>query len=196
MPQTVPVLYEIEVNIARLLGASLTLLASTTLFVHQPLPPVSAPDLIEAVHSLEGQNRALILDGSLGEEVMLTMKRNADRILQIGVLGRVSQHIERSMELLADEERVAVTRLLGPAADAVFLLGTRLLGVLLETPRTQSVALDAFHWELMMVDGAFQAGRDELSQTRVLGSRGRRTARSLLWALQVARDAFLIVGSR
>lgn len=196
MPQTVPVLYEIEINITRLLGASLTLLADTALFVRQPLPVVSPEELADAVRDLEGRNRSLVLDGSLGEDVMLTMQRNATRILQLGVLGRVRQHLQRSMELLSEEERLVIIRLLGPAADSIFLLGTRLLAALIEPPVAEPIRLDTFTWEMLMVDGAFQIAREELTRNRALGREGRRAARATLWALQVARDAFLVIGSR
>jgi hypothetical protein len=196
MSRTVPVLHEIEVNITRLLGASLTLLAKTSLFLHQPLPPVSMTELCEAIYVLEGQNRALILNGALGGEVMLVMQRNAGRITQLAVLVRVIQHLERACELLSDEERALVVRLLGPSADSVFLLGTRLLAALLETPLPAPLPHEKFTWELVMVDGAFQVAREELTRTAVFSRSGRRYARATLWALQVARDAFLIVGSR
>ena len=196
MPQTVPILYEIEVNITRLLGASLTVLADTALFVRQPLPSISPEAFADSVRALEGRNRSLVLDGSLGEDVMLIMQRNATRILQLGVLVRVRQHLERSMELLPDEERVVIIRLLGPAADSIFLLGTRLLAALIEPPISDPIRLDVFTWETLMVDGTFQIAREELTRNRSLGREGRRAARATLWALQVARDAFLVIGSR
>lgn len=196
MPQTVPALYEIEVNITRLLGASLSLLAHTALFLPQPVPEISLEELAEATQALEGHNRALILDATLDSEAMLAMQRNATRITHLAVLWRVAHHIERSGELLPEAEFKQILHILGPTADALFLLGTRIVALLLEAPYPERFPLEAFHWDLILVDGAFRAAHDALAQNRTLSRSGRRHARASLWALQVMRDALLIVASR
>ena len=196
MTKTIPVLYEIEVNITRLLGAALTLLAGTPLFTKQSLPEVTTEAYFEAVYRVEGQNRALILNSSLSEDVMLVMQRNTLRVMQLAVLGRIAQHLERSRDLLAPEECVLVTQFLGPAADSVFLLGTRILEYLLNPKKTESLTVAHLPWEQVMVDGALQAARAEIAATRTLSPLARRYSRSTLWAFQVACDAMLIVGSR
>ncbi|WP_394796209.1 hypothetical protein [Armatimonas sp.] len=196
MQQTAPVLHEIEVNVTRLLGAGLTLMAQTPFFVHQPLPSVSMEEFADALNDLEGRNRSIILDASLGEDALLAMHRNATRITQLGVLRRVVRHLERSVALLSEGERILVVRFLGPSADSIFLLGTRILAYLLNQDSEEKLPIEHFTWELLMVDGALQAAQEEIHTTRQLGSNGRRYARATLWSFQVARDALLIIGSR
>jgi hypothetical protein len=195
MTQTIPVLNEIEVNITRLLGAVLTLMAKTPFFMKQPLPEVSNEEFVEAVSRVEGQNCALILNGSFPEAMMLVMQRNMGRITQLGVLRRVVSHLERSATLLSPEEQVLVVRFLGPAADAIFLLGMRILAYLLDPQQTETITAETFPWELLMVEGALKAAQEEIAATRTLSPSGRRYARATLWAFLVARDAMLTVGS-
>jgi hypothetical protein len=196
MTKTIPVLHEIEVNITRLLGAALTLLAGTPLFMKQSLPEVTPEAFFEAVYLVEGQNRALILNSALPEGAMLVMQRNTQRVMQLAVLGRVAQHLERSSDLLAPEECAIVAQFLGPVADSVFLLGTRILEYLLNPEKTESLTLAQLPWEQVMVEGGLQAARAEIAATRTLSPLARRYSRSTLWAFQVACDAMLTVGSR
>lgn len=196
MQQTAPVLHEIEASIARLLGAGLTLMAQTPFFNHPPLPELSTEEFADALVLLEGRNRSIILDASLGEDALMTMHRNASRITQLGVLRRVVRHLDRSVGFLLDGERAIVVRFLGPTADSIQLLGTRILEHLQDRKRTDKLLLEHFTWELLMVDGALQAAQDEIRATRQLSSNGRRYARATLWSFQVMRDALLIIGSR
>ena len=196
MPQTVPALNEIEVNITRLLGAALTLMARTPLFLQPFLPEVSLDEYQEALGILEAQNRSLILNASLPAESMLEMQRNSSRITQLSVLSRIVRHLERSTELLAPGERALVIRFLGPAADAIFLLGTRILSHLLDPAKTETLTTEMLPWELMMVDGALKSAQGEIAATTTLSPMGRRCARSALWSFLIARDALLTVGSR
>jgi hypothetical protein len=196
MPQTAPVLHEIEVNIARLLGAALTLMAQTPFFLHQPLPTVSAEEFTEALSGLEVRNHSVVLNASLGEGALKIMQHNASRITQLRVLWRVVGHLALSKELLQDAERERVVGLLGPTADAIFLLGTRILSYRMEQDSPEVPLMEYLTWELLMVEGTLQSAQEQLGITQQLSRDGRRYTRATLWAFQVARDALLIVGSR
>jgi hypothetical protein len=196
MNQTASILHELEGNLTRLLGAALALMAKTPFFMQPSLPAVSLAEFTEAVGRVEGQNRALILNGTFANETMHVMHNNIARITQLGVLGRVVKHLECSTFVLIPEEQALVVRFLGPASDSLFILGTRIVSSLLDPSILPTNSAERpFSWEQLMVDGALQSAREEIAATGTLSRTARRYARSTLWMFQVARDAMLTAGN-
>lgn len=190
-----PTLVEVERSLVRLLAASMTLMARSSFFVDESLPSMTFPQLMEATAELESRNIALFLDPTLSEAMNQTVRQNMERICHVSVVGRVGLHMQRLEVLVgnATEQRWIVS-CLGPSADALFMMGTRILNALtcpgLESPEA---AKEALHWESIMLEGSLHAAKEEIHQTGVLSRPGRRYAKATLWAFQVARDALLAV---
>lgn len=194
LPKTThPALVSMEENLVRLLGAGLALIAQTPFFLDQTAPRITYAKFTEAAVELEARNRALFLDPTVTEEMTALVRRNMTLISQVSVIGRIGLHLER-LDLLVENpvERRWIVSCLGPSADSVFLLGTRIVTLLNEADSLQALpAAEALHWEILMVEGSLQAALEELEQTGVLSRTGRRYTRATLWAFQVARDSLL-----
>lgn len=190
-----PTLVEVERSLTRLLAASLTLMARSSFFVEETLPTLTFTQLAEATAELESRNIALFMDSTLTENMHQTVRQNMARISHVSVVGRVGLHMQRLEALVHNHtEQRWIVSCFGPSADALFLMGTRILNALtspeLETPE---FAQEALHWESIMLEGTLQSAQAEIHQTGVLSRPGRRYAKATLWAFQVARDALIAV---
>lgn len=192
---THPALMDVEDNLVRLLGAAMALMGCTPFFLDQSGPKITYAKFAEAAVELEARNRALFLDATVTDRLAHLVKTNMVRISQISVVGRVGLHLERLELLVSNEvERKWIVQCLGPSADSIFLLGTRIVNLLQDAEQASAAPLsEILQWELLMVDGSLHAALEEFHHAGVLSRTGRRYVQATIWAFQVARDALVAV---